>query len=152
MGKILINFYKNNQNLTSDFKYFKALNDIERILKYISDELNKNLSMSLFVCDSIEIKKLNKIHRNKDSVTDVLSFPHNENEDDYLYIGDVFINEDILEIQATEINSDSETEIKFLAMHGILHLIGYDHLNISDEEKMTSKQREIFINLGIRDW
>ncbi len=151
----LINWYRHDEILEIDeFKYKDAISDIQRILDYLSNEYEDNLSMSIHFCNSERIRELNLEHRNKDSSTDVLSFPHGEIDEDenLLYIGDIFINEDILESQALEINSDSITETKFLAMHGILHLLGYDHLNETDEEEMTSKQREIFINLKIREW
>ncbi len=148
----LINWYRHDEELDSDFKFIEAKNDVQRMLDYVSKESDDELSMSIHICDSDRIKELNKEHREKDSSTDVLSFPHNELEEGHLYIGDIFINEDILETQAEEINSDPITELKFLAMHGILHLIGYDHLNEEDEETMTAKQREIFINLKIREW
>jgi len=94
---------------------------------------------------------LNKEHRNKDSTTDVLSFPHNEYDRKNYYIGDIFINADIIDSQAKEIGSDPITEMTFLTMHGMLHLIGYDHQNEFDEEEMTGKQRLIFKELGIRN-
>ncbi len=151
----LINWYKHNDILVEDeFKYKESINDIKRILDYISNDYDESLSMSIHICDSERIKELNREHRGKDSSTDVLSFPHGEldEDDNLLYIGDIFINEDIIESQAAEINSDPITELKFLAMHGMLHLVGYDHLNQEDEEEMTSKQREIFIKLNIREW
>lgn len=132
--------------------YNKSFKDIKRILKYLSKEMNQQLSVSIHICDSKEIRKLNKEHRDKDSSTDVLSFPHNEFEGKHLYIGDIFINKDIIVKQAKEIESDPITELTFLAMHGLLHLIGYDHINNELEEEMTAKQREIFINLKIREW
>lgn len=147
-----INWYEHGESLSPDFKYKDAMSDIHRILTYISESFEDELSLSIHICNSERIRELNNEHRGKDSSTDVLSFPHGEKEDDHLYIGDIFINEDILELQAKEINSDPVTELKFLSMHGMLHLIGYDHMNEEDEEKMTAKQREIFINLKIREW
>ncbi len=148
MNKNKVNIYSNK-----NFKYKKAIKDIKKIAKYISNELNYSpIEVSVWFVDSKRIKELNYEHRNKNSSTDVLSFPHNEVEEKRLYIGDVFINEELIDDQAKSINSDSLTEAKFLAMHGMLHLVGYDHLNEIDEEKMTAKQREIFINLKIREW
>lgn len=147
-----INFYRDEFKLNRKFPFYKSVKDIKRIVKYISNELNEKIELSIYVCDSTKIKSLNNEHRNKNSSTDVLSFPHNEHEENYLYIGDIFVNEDILVSQAKEINSDPITEFTFLVMHGILHLIGYDHMSEKDEEKMTLKQREIFKNLKIRNW
>ncbi len=151
----LINWYRHGEEMDKDnFKYKGSLTDIQRILDYVSTDFEEELSMSIHLCDSNRIKELNNEHRDKDSSTDVLSFPHGEldEDDNLLYIGDIFINEDIIESQAEEIGSDPITEVKFLSMHGILHLIGYDHMSEEEEEEMTSKQREIFINLKIREW
>lgn len=150
--KNLIIWYRYGKELNSDFKYIDSKVDIERILNYISKDFDDSLSLGIHICNSERIRELNKEHRDKDSSTDVLSFPHGEIDEGFLYIGDIFINEDIIESQAIEINSDPLTEIKFLVMHGMLHLIGYDHINEKDEELMTSKQREIFRNLKIREW
>lgn len=147
-----INFYKNDENLSSSFKYWKGVKDIKKIFNFISKEKNQSLETSIYICDSKKIKMLNEKYRNKKNSTDVLSFPHNEYEGKRLYIGDVFINEDILEIQSKKINSDPITEFKFLSMHGILHLVGYNHMNKNEEEEMTRKQREIFKVLKIREW
>ncbi len=148
----LINWYRGEDYLEEDFKFNDAKLDIQRILNYVAKDFTEELAMSIHICNSERIKELNIEHRGKDSSTDVLSFPHGELEEGKYYIGDIFINEDIIESQAEEINSDSLTELKFLSMHGILHLIGYDHIEENDEEEMTAKQREIFINLNIREW
>ncbi len=148
----LINWYRGEDYLEEDFKFNEAKLDIQRILNYVAKDFAEELSMSIHICNSERIRELNVEHRDKDSSTDVLSFPHGELEEGKFYIGDIFINEDIIESQAEEINSDSLTELKFLSMHGILHLVGYDHIDKNDEEVMTAKQREIFINLNIREW
>ncbi len=146
-----INWFIHGEEKASTYKYEDAFVDIKRILDYISKTFDEDLSVSIHICDSNRIKELNNEHRGKDSSTDVLSFPHMEIEEGFLYIGDIFINEDIIESQSKEIESDPLTEIKFLSMHGMLHLIGYDHITEEDEEKMTSMQREIFTNLKIRN-
>ncbi len=148
----IINWYRHEEEMDNSFEFIDAKTDILRILDYISNDIDKEISMSIHICDSKRIRELNNEHRGKDSSTDVLSFPHGEYEDDKLYIGDIFINEDIIKSQAEEIGSDPLTEIKFLSMHGMLHLIGYDHLTEDEEEEMTGKQREIFVNLKIREW
>lgn len=152
MNKNTIYYYRHGEEIDSNFKYLEAREDIQRILDYATKDMDDMVSMSIHICNSEHIKELNKEHREKDSSTDVLSFPHGEMDEGYLYIGDIFINEDILESQAKEINSDPLMETKFLAMHGILHLLGYDHIDEKLEEEMTSKQREIFRELKIREW
>jgi probable rRNA maturation factor len=65
-------------------------------------------------------------------------------------MGDIFINEDILESQAESIGSDAATEMKFLFMHGLLHLIGYDHITDEEYKEMRKKEKELFHKAGIR--
>ena len=146
-------FYKKDGELTKTIPYGNAAKNIRKILNYISknEQDHKKLSVGIHLTDSEFIKKLNNEHRQKNSSTDVLSFPHNENDGKYCYIGDIFINEDIISSQAEEIGSEPETEVTFLAMHGMLHLVGYDHITSEGEEAMTSKQRKIFRELGIRN-
>lgn len=151
MGRNILNFYYNNEFAKKDFEYFVTFKDINKIFSLISKELNSRIESSIYFVDSKTIKELNREHRNMDKVTDVLSFPHNELEGKRLYIGDIFINLDIIKKQANDIGSDPYTEIKFLSMHGFLHLIGYDHDNLEDEEKMCKRQRQIFTKLKIRN-
>jgi len=89
----------------------------------------KNCTVA-FVSDS-KIKKLNKIFRNKNQATDVLSFPYEPDQFDFLetenFIGDIIISLETAKRQAIENSLPFETEIKQLILHGILHLLGYDH-------------------------
>lgn len=89
----------------------------------------KNCTVA-FVSDS-KIKKLNKIFRNKNHATDVLSFPYEPDQFDFLetenFIGDIIISLETAKRQAVENSLPFETEIKQLILHGILHLLGYDH-------------------------
>ena len=146
-------FYSKDGELTKKTPYKKSTKDIKRILNFLSkhEMENKRLSVGIHFTVSKNMSELNKEHRNKNTSTDVLSFPHNEYDKKHYYIGDIFINEDIINSQAEEIGSDPITEVTFLAMHGMLHLIGYDHKTEFDEEKMTAKQRLIFRELGIRN-
>jgi len=145
-------FYRNNE-IVRKFPYSKAKKDIKNILNYVRDNESdkKKLSMSIHFIDSEKMKELNNEHRNKNSSTDVLSFPHNEYDKNFFYIGDIFINENIIEEQSKEIDSDPLTEVKFLSMHGILHLVGYVHTKKQDEIIMIKKQKEIFSTLRIRN-
>lgn len=151
MSKNLLNIYLKDEFIDSSFKYYKAVKDIRKIHDLISKEINKKIETSIHFVDANQIKELNKEHRGLNMSTDVLSFPHNEQDEKYFYIGDIFINIDIVEQQAEQISSDPLTEIKFLSMHGMLHLIGYDHLEKEDEKKMCKRQREIFTKLKIRN-
>lgn len=151
MARNIINAYYRDEYIESEFKYFKALKDLKRIAKLISKEVNKPIEVAVHFVDANRIKELNKEHRDLNMSTDVLSFPHNEMDEKHLFVGDIFINIDIIDEQSVSIDSDPLTEVKFLFMHGILHLIGYDHIEQDDEKAMCKRQREIFTKLKIRN-
>lgn len=92
----------------------------------------------IFVTDE-EIQSLNKIYRSIDKLTDVLSFPDNEAN----FIGDIFISYDQALRQASDYGHTIEREIGFLATHGYLHLLGYDHGTKEEEMQMRIKQEAI---------
>lgn len=102
--------------------------------------------LSLLLCDDATIHPLNRDYRGKDKPTDVLSFAQREGEfafaDDNL-LGDVIISMDTTIRQATERNHSVETELRVLLVHGILHLLGYDHIEDDEAEIMEAKEREI---------
>ncbi|AHK22445.1 rRNA maturation RNase YbeY [Candidatus Hepatoplasma crinochetorum] len=127
-------------------KLYKLLLEVVKELKQKS-----NFVVSLNIIKGEKIKKLNKEYRKIDKETDVLSFPQNELFDNIYDLGDIFINGDLIEEQARSINSNQDTEFLFLFMHGLLHLIGYDHLNSLDEEKMINRQKDLFKKLKIRE-
>lgn len=89
--------------------------------------------------DDEYIAGLNESFRNVSGPTDVLSFPMNEEE----LIGDVVISLETATRQAEEYGHSLEREVAFLAVHGVLHLRGYDHETPEDEEKMMQVSREI---------
>ena len=93
------------------------------------------------------IHELNRDFRHVDRPTDVLSFPTDEGDDIIAepdeHLGDIMISVETAERQAREIGHSTAREIMFLAIHGTLHIIGYDHMTPEDEEIMTKKQREI---------
>jgi metalloprotein, YbeY/UPF0054 family len=112
-----------------------------------------------------EIKELNKRERNLDEVTDVLSFPSAEiklpfKKSDYkedinpengkILLGEIFICLKRAEEQAAEYGHSLERELSFLTVHGMLHLLGFDHDTTEREEKMTKLQKEILSFVGER--
>lgn len=111
---------------------------IRSVLK--SAKIFKELTFA-FVSENA-IKTLNKKFRNKDAVTDVLSFP--ANDDDYL--GDVIICIKRAKMQAKAYNHPLKDEVAFLACHGLLHLLGYDHKTPNEETEMFSLQNKILDN------
>lgn len=101
--------------------------------------------ISLTFVSKDEMKRLNSMYRNRDRVTDVLSFPLIEDfedvdEDRELLLGDVVICLPVAEEQAEEYGHSREREIVYLFVHSVCHLLGYDHME--EEEKRQMRQRE----------
>lgn len=120
----IINQQRKIKIVPADFESFAAL-----AITAISEAKGKELSVA-FVSDR-KIKELNKIFRDKNSPTDVLSFPYEPDQYDYLetenFLGDIVISVETAARQARENHLPFDTEIKQLILHGILHLVGYDH-------------------------
>lgn len=121
------------------------------------EEFDEECEVSLSFVDNEEIKALNNEFREKDAVTDVLSFPLGEDGDfdvnpdtNCLELGDIVISLERAEEQAKEYGHSFEREVAFLSTHSIFHLLGYDHENGPEEEKeMFDKQNEVLEKLGI---
>ena len=102
--------------------------------------------LSIVLCDDATIHPLNRDYRGKDKPTDVLSFAQREGEFAFLednLLGDVIISMETTRRQADERGHSVETELRVLLVHGILHLLGYDHIEDDEAEIMEAKEREI---------
>lgn len=140
---MVINLY-NNYKSEIKFDYEKIIKDFESINnRFLNSEL------SLILVDSDEILRINKEYRNKDYVTDVISFEQDDEEDEN-YKGDIFLCIDKVYEQAEKYEHSVEREFAFLLCHGVLHLHGYDHLNEDDEKVMFSLQDEILNSLNYK--
>ena len=135
---------------------------LKKILKRIKKELGikQKLGLSLTLCDNNHIQDLNKTYRNKNVPTDVLSFAIEDDENGEVLeelnkitktreIGDIVISFEKSQSQALEFNHSVNRELCFLFTHGVLHLLGYDHINKTDEEIMFSLQKKILDDLKI---
>lgn len=125
---------------------------------------NVEIIVSVAFVKEERIKELNKISRNVDRVTDVLSFPmldihypqkisefsHEFMPDGSIYLGDVVICKKRAKQQAKEFGHSSKREICFLALHGFLHVLGYDHIEKDDEEVMQNMAKNILDDIGIK--
>ena len=117
-------------------------------------------SANIVIADDDYLHELNWKFRQIDRATDVLSFPANElsapigqaieagvdleqGEEGELFLGDIFISLDHAAVQAEEYGNTLEQELCFLAVHGMLHLMGYDHMKEQEEMVMRQKQREV---------
>ncbi len=103
-------------------------------------KISDNMIISVIFADDGTIRKLNREYRGIDKETDVLSF---ENEDGLSEIGDVFISIDRAREQANAYQHTYERELAFLALHGFLHCLGYDHQTKAEEEEMFALQDRI---------
>ena len=98
------------------------------------------------------IRTLNREFRNVDRVTDVLTFPAWEGEISLSadgYLGDIMICYERAKEQAEEYGHSLLRELSFLAVHGVLHLLGYDHMTEADERVMREKQTAILERIGV---
>lgn len=111
------------------------------ILSTLFNKIKNKKTLSLIITSNEEIKKLNQKYRNIERPTDVLSFPASK----YIKndLGDIFISYDKVLEQAKEFNHSIEREISFLAVHGYLHLLGYDHIEEKASKKMFCKTEKI---------
>lgn len=122
---------------------------LETILGALGDEpIPEGVSeISVVFTDDREIQELNKSYRDKDKPTDVLSFSQLEGEDLVISraLGDIVISVETAAKQAKQIGHPLEDELDRLLVHGVLHLFGYDHEDVSEEEvlRMRGKEQEI---------
>jgi len=116
--------------------------DTHDAFKFMADDCEVSVS---FVTPE-EIRTLNHDYRGKDSETDVLSFPGFPGSS---ALGDIVICVAVAKQQAEEYNHSFERELTFLAIHGLLHLLGYDHEIPQDETLMRAKQAKIMEEIGV---
>ena len=128
---------------------------IEKVVnKALEIEGVKRSSCSIIIVDNSYIHKLNKEYRGIDRVTDVISFALEDEKsmiipDDIRLLGDIYISLDKAKDQAKEYGHSLKRELCFLAVHGIYHLLGYDHENEKEAEVMFKKQEEVLEYYGI---
>ena len=138
--------------LDRDIEELDILNDY---VKYVSDKLDlDNCEFNIIIVNNEKIHQINREYRNVDRETDVISFAMEDNMDikyeKFRLLGDVYISIDKCYSQAIEYGHSRVREICFLATHGILHLLGYDHMNEDDEVKMFALQNELLDGYNIK--
>lgn len=124
--------------------------DMEKVLEIaIKEEELNDVEFNVILVDNNYIHELNKNYRKIDRETDVITFALEDNEEvneeEHRLLGDIYISVDKAKSQALEYGHSFKREICFLAVHGFLHLLGFDHMNKHDEEIMFSKQ-ELILN------
>lgn len=130
---------------------------IDKLLTFAKEQENteEEAELSVTFVDKDEIQEINKMYRDKDKVTDVISFALEEDEPEITGIemprvlGDIIICTDVAQEQADSYGHSFERELGFLALHGFLHLLGYDHMNEQDEKQMFGRQDQILNAYGL---
>ena len=134
-----------NKKIKNPKKYFsKKLKKISKIVKFFKE---KNITFTILLTNSSKMKKLNKKFRNRNKSTDVLSFPFLSLNNlkfikrKKLYIGDVAISYEIIDSRSKKNNFFLEFDKVWI--HGLLHLIGYNHVQNKDYFKMQKIEKKI---------
>lgn len=135
--------------------------DIKELLIFAAkkESIQTGAELSVTFVDNVRIQEINREYRDKDRPTDVISFAMEEmgegeieihyDEDAPRMLGDIIISIPKAEEQAEEYGHSVKRELGFLALHGLLHLMGYDHENETDEKIMFDKQKEILDAYGL---
>ena len=141
------------ETLTVDEKIFAELLRAADVVGELYGVENSELSLTL--TDDKNIHALNKKFRGVDRATDVLSFAFRESDEPEIIgaeveiLGDVIISLDRAKVQAEEFGHSFLREIIFLEVHGLLHLLGYDHMQDDERQEMETEQRFIMEKLKI---
>lgn len=149
---------------------FSVREQLDKLTAFVVEQVScpYEVEVSVTMVDKEEIRRLNKEFRNVDRVTDVLSFPMTEYEEaanfesqifrqsmtispetEELILGDIVICSQVIGEQAEEYGHLELREFSFLAVHSLLHLFGYDHMEEEDRIQMEELQRKIMKELKI---
>ena len=140
-----------------DRNYTIVDNGLYKEYDYLYDVLNSTLKhekadnsiFTIIFVEDDEIHRINKEYRNVDRITDVISFAFEDYQDivynDIRMLGDIYICIPQMKRQANEYGHSEKRELSFLAVHGLLHLLGYDHMTKEDEKVMFGLQ-ELILN------
>ena len=137
-------YNETDKDLNEEIKYIK------KILKHAIKYKNlKNIYFNIILVDNKMIHEINKEYRNIDKPTDVISFALEDEEKERpkgtRQLGDIYISIDKAKEQAKEYNHSIIREVCFLSIHGLLHLLGYDHMK-EEEEKIMFREQELILN------
>ena len=141
-------------DITYDIEKLEKFFDEEKITKFtdyiVKDEYGKEYAeneyyLSLTITTNDGIQEINNIYRGKDMPTDVISFAYNETENvgPVNVLGDIIISIDRVKEQAEDYGHSVEREFYYVLCHGMLHLLGYDHIEEEDKKIMRKIEEEI---------
>ncbi len=120
---------------------------VERVLT--EDGVEDGAGVAIVLSDDLMLRELNRRHRDTDAPTDVLSFPAAEGEEAPLpegeppYLGDIVVSVESVERQAEEAGLATSEELAHVVLHGVLHLLGYDHEESEDEARMKAREEAL---------
>ena len=124
----------------------------ERLAAFVleREEAPENVELSIALVELAEMTELNSRYRGKEGPTDVLSFGCDDpcavlGPDEPVTLGDVVIAPEVAEAQAAEYGHTVEEELNLLLVHGVLHLLGYDHEEDADAEVMQARERAVLV-------
>lgn len=132
----------------------KELEDLKKVIdKAIEIEKIDNVEFNIIIVDNEKIHEINREYRHIDRPTDVISFALEDDESfpglETRVLGDIYISLDKVYEQSNAYGHSFFRELAFLTVHGILHLLGYDHMELEDEKEMFSRQELILNEAGI---
>ena len=127
----------------------RALKATAKKLLEAVDEADSSLSLT--IVDDEAIRELNREHRGKDTPTDVLSFPLDPGDfgDPERLLGDVVISVDTAKRQAADYDAPLQREIYRLLIHGVLHVLGHDHMEHDERAEMEAEERRLAAAIGM---
>ncbi len=130
------------------------LDEEKKLLEYaLKYKKLDNVTFNVIFVDNPTIRNINKKYRGIDRETDVISFALEDNEEITFefgrLLGDIYISIPKMKQQAKEYGHSEKRELAFLTIHGLLHLLGYDHMNKEEEEIMFKEQELILDGYGI---
>ena len=140
--------------IINDYGYKESYLYLNEVIQMaLEEEQIKRAVFSVIFVDEETIKKINREYRGVDAVTDVISFALEEADafapENCRFLGEIYICIPRMEEQATTYGHSCKRELSFLTVHGILHLLGYDHKTKEEEKCMFSKQEIILNRAGI---
>lgn len=137
----MVRFIKKVKGYNLNWRELKMI--AEKVLDYYG---RKDEDITVIFCGNRLIKRLNREYLSRNRPTDVISFPINEMTEDGKYLGDIVISVAYASNSAKERGDTLENEIKILLIHGILHLLGWDHESDSGEmRKEENKLKKLFL-------
>jgi len=139
-----------NEYIINDNYGYQNYDYLDSVIKRTLEHENvKNATVSIIFVDNEEIHKINKEYRGIDRETDVISFALEDTfnllPDKIRMLGDIYISIPKMKEQATSFGHSEKRELSFLVVHGLLHLLGYDHMKNKEEEKKMFDLQEIIL-------